>query len=159
MTGDADSRWKRRVGQLAYVWSGTRAARQPAWPVRVRVDGTKWFKGEASCILVGNVGTLSGGLTAFPDARPDDGRLDVAVVTADGMLQWARVLSRVVVGRAERSPLVQTTTATELDVRFDSKVPYELDGGDRPGAKRLRVAIEPAAIQVCVPPQTKETAS
>ena len=150
--------WKRRIGQLAYVWSGAKAARQPAWTVRVRVDGAKWFKGEASCILVANVGTLSGGITAFRDARPDDGRLEVGVVTADGMLQWARVLGRMVAGQAERSPLVETTTATEVDVRFASKVPYELDGGERPAAKRLRVAIEPAAIQVCVPTPTKKKA-
>jgi len=35
------------------------------------VDGVGWYKGKASCILLGNVGKLFGGVEAFEDARPD----------------------------------------------------------------------------------------
>jgi diacylglycerol kinase (ATP) len=151
MAGEAAGRLKRRVGRLAYVWTGAHAARRRPWPARVRIDGKKWFEGDASCVLVANVGTLTGGITAFDEARPDDGRLEVAVVTADGAWQWARVLGRVVAGRAEASPLVERTTATSVDVRFGTKVPYELDGGERPAVKRLEIEVEPAAIRICVP--------
>jgi hypothetical protein len=30
-------------------------------------------------------------------------------------------------------------------------VPYELDGGDRTKARKLRVEVEPEAVEVCVP--------
>jgi diacylglycerol kinase family enzyme len=46
---------------------------------------------------------------------------------------------------------VRTTTAEEIEVRLDTKSPYELDGGDRPKTKRLTFHVEPAAITVCVP--------
>jgi hypothetical protein len=36
-------------------------------------------------------------------------------------------------------------------VKFDRKVLYELDGGDRKEVKKLAVEIEPAAFEVCVP--------
>jgi YegS/Rv2252/BmrU family lipid kinase len=159
MTADADRRLKKRVGQLAYIWTGARATRLPARRTRIDVDKQPWFDGKASCVLLGNVGTVAGGITAFEDAHPDDGRLDVGVVTADGMVQWARVLGRLVAGRAERSPLVRTTTGRRIDVRFDTATVYELDGGARAPVKKLKVRIEPAALRVCVPIDEEAVAS
>jgi YegS/Rv2252/BmrU family lipid kinase len=151
MIRDADGTMKDRFGRLAYVWTGAKALRRSAVGMRVDVDGKRWFKGDASCVLVANVGTITGGIVAFADAQPDDGRLDVGVVTADGMVQWLRVLSRMATGKAERSPFVETTTAAAINVRLDRKTVYELDGGDRPKTKRLEIRVEPAAMQVCVP--------
>jgi YegS/Rv2252/BmrU family lipid kinase len=151
MTKEADRGMKDRVGRLAYFWTGARAARRDPKPTRIAVDGTRWFDGDASCVLIGNVGTITGGMTAFEDAEPDSGRLEVGVVTAGSMLQWARVLGRMVVGKAERSPMVDTTSGHKIDVRFAKKTVYELDGGDRPSTRRLRVRVEPAALRVCVP--------
>jgi YegS/Rv2252/BmrU family lipid kinase len=151
MMKDADRDMKQRVGRLAYVWTGARAARRRPRPLRIDVDGLTWFDGDASCVLIANVGTITGGITAFHDASPDTGQLEIGVVTAGGMTQWARVLGRMAVGRGERSPLVDTTTGRKINVRFDKKTVYELDGGDRRAAKRLKVRVEPAAIRVCVP--------
>ena len=112
-----------------------------------------WFKAQASCLLLGNMGTLTGGLTAFPDARPDDGLLEVGVVTAHGPVQWAKVLARCMRGSPERSKLVCTTRGRRVDVKFERPVPYELDGGARRGTRRLRADIEPGAIPVAAPRQ------
>src|SRR5262249_59904246 len=110
-----------------------------------------WFEGKTGCVLFGKVGTVTGGITAFPAARPDDGRLDVGVVTATGVVQWIPVFGRLVTGRARRPPLVTTTTGTRIDVRFDAKTVYELDGGDRAPVAKLKVRVEPGALRVCVP--------
>jgi diacylglycerol kinase (ATP) len=151
MIGGADGKFKDRVGRLAYVWSATQAARSSAHRVRVRVDGREWFAGRASCVLLGSFGTLTGGLVAFPDASPDDGLLEVGVVTADGWSQWARVLGAMAVGRAHQSPLTRTTRARQVDVRFARPTLIELDGGTRPKTRRMRAKVEPAAIVVHVP--------
>jgi diacylglycerol kinase (ATP) len=151
MIRDADRGLKDRVGRLAYVWTGARATRARRRPMRVRVDGATWFEGNASCILVGNVGTITGGLVAFADAEPDDGWLDVGVVTAKGPVQWARVLGRMAAGRAASSKLARTTRGKEIDVKIDGALPYELDGGERPPTKRLEIRVEPLAALVCAP--------
>jgi diacylglycerol kinase family enzyme len=116
----------------------------------------KWFNGPATCVLVGNMGDVFGGLSAFPDARPDDGRLNVAVVTADSITDWARTLGRTLVKDAASSPFVEMTTAEKIEVRLDRKRPYELDGGDRPKTKRLTFRVKPAAVTVCVPEREDE---
>jgi diacylglycerol kinase (ATP) len=69
---DADRNLKDRLGRLAYVWTGLRHVRSETTRMRITVDGTEWFSGEASCVLFGNVGTITGGIPAFDDARPDD---------------------------------------------------------------------------------------
>jgi diacylglycerol kinase (ATP) len=151
MIRDADAGLKDQLGRFAYVVTGVRGIGRDPVKARVEIDGHRWFDGKASCVLVGNMGDVIGGISAFPDARPDDGRLNVGIVTADGLLDWARTLGKTAVGRTASSPFVETTTATRIDVRLRSKTPYELDGGDRPKTKRLRFRVKPAAITVCVP--------
>jgi diacylglycerol kinase (ATP) len=133
------------------VFTGAKHLRASRTRLRVRVDGDKWFDGQASCVLIGNVGKLFGGVTAFEHARPDDGRLELGVVTADGIWQWARALARTASGHADKSPFVQTTNGTRFDIKLQHAVPYELDGGDRKPVKRLKVSVVPDAITVCVP--------
>jgi diacylglycerol kinase (ATP) len=151
MMKNAKRQLKARFGRLAYVWTGLWATRMATREVRIDVDGERWFRGHASCVLLGNMGTLFGHLTVFPAARPDNGTLEVGVVTADGVLQWARVGVRVVTRHADRSPLVRLTQARAIDVKFDVPVAYELDGSVRPPRRRLIVTVEPGALSVCVP--------
>jgi diacylglycerol kinase (ATP) len=151
MIRDADGTLKNRFGRAAYVWTGARNVRSGRVEARVRVDGNTWFEGKASCVLVGNVGKVFGDISVFPDAEPDDGALEIGLVTAKGAWQWSRTLARTVVGKAERSPFVEVTQGKKFDVRFSKKTPYELDGGDRKPASRLRIKIERAAVTVCVP--------
>jgi YegS/Rv2252/BmrU family lipid kinase len=151
LIGDADRSLKSRAGQLAYVWTGLRHVRDGRVAITVRVDGHDWFAGPASCVLFGNVSTITGGIHAFDDARPDDGRLDVGVATASGAFQWARTLGRMALGRSADSPFVDVTAGRKIVVRLDAKVPYELDGGARGQTRKLTARVVPAAITVCVP--------
>ena len=150
MIRDADAGLKDKIGRIAYVWTGAKAVEAKPFRARIRVDGTAWFDDKASCILVGNVGKLFGGVEAFDDARPDDGKLEVGVVTADGLVQWARTMVRTAVGTTARSPFVQVTRAESIEIKLSRKVLYELDGGDREKVKRLEITVEPAAIDICV---------
>jgi YegS/Rv2252/BmrU family lipid kinase len=151
MIKDADKNLKNRLGKLAYVWAGVRHVNGSAPAATVRVDGVKWFDDEASCVLVGNVGTITGGIHAFDDAKPDDGWLDVGVATAQGAGQWARALGTMAVGRSDHSPFVRMTRARKVDVKLRSKLEYELDGGARTATKKLSVRVIPGAVKVCVP--------
>jgi len=155
MIQQADGTLKDRLGRAAYVWTGSQNLRAKPFKAKIAVDGVPWYTGPASCILVGNVGRLFGGIEVFEDARPDDGRLEVGVVKADGIADWARTLARTAVGQAERSPLVQATSATKIKVKLNRKVLYEVDGGDREKVKSFTVKVQPAAITICLPKEWK----
>ena len=142
---------KAGMGRAGYVWGGMRNLRAERFHARVKVDGVRWYDGKASCILVGNIGELFGGVTAFPDARPDDALLDLGIVSAEGPVQWARTIARTMTGRPSSSPFVRTTTGRSIRVKLDRKVRYELDGGDRAKVRSIKVKVQPAALTICVP--------
>jgi YegS/Rv2252/BmrU family lipid kinase len=151
MIRDADGGLKDRVGRIAYVWTGARNVQAKPFKAKIRVDGATWFDDRISCVLVGNVGNLFGGIEAFEDARPDDGMLELGVVTAETPMEWARTFARTAVGTTARSPFVQITRARTIEVTLGKKVLYELDGGDREKVKAMDIEVEPAAIEICVP--------
>jgi diacylglycerol kinase (ATP) len=150
--GGVDGAAKQRFGRLAYFGSSARAMRSGLRHMKIKVDGRLWFDGNASCVLFGNVGTVTGGLRIFPDARPDDGLLEIGVVTARGLFDWLRVLTRIVSHDPDKSPMVTMTHGRKFSVRLDRPLRYELDGGARTKVAKLRVRVQPAAVCVCVPP-------
>jgi YegS/Rv2252/BmrU family lipid kinase len=150
MIRDADH-LKERIGRAAYLWSGSRNLRRPSFGAEIEVDGVDWYAGAATCILLGNLGDVFGGVQIFPDARPDDGMLELGIITAEGLLQWTRTLARTATGDPTRSPFVRTTKARSVKVELDRKVLYELDGGDRSKVRSFKVEVEDAALTVCVP--------
>lgn len=152
MIRDADAGLKDRFGRAAYFWTGARHMRCATTRTKVKIDGHTWFDGDASCVLIANVGSLTGGITAFEHASPQDGKLDVAVLTAEGAWQWMRTIARATVGNAEKSPMVQMTQAKKIRVETRKKLPYELDGGARSKTDALRVKVVPHAVTVRVPP-------
>jgi diacylglycerol kinase (ATP) len=151
MIRDADRGLKDRLGRSAYVLTGVKNVTDAVVKVKVDIDGQRFYSGKAGSVIVGNVGRVLGGIDAFDDASPRDGRLDVAVVTATTARQWARVLGRAAVGRTANSKHVQMTSAKKIDIRLASRRLYQVDGGDRTKTERLKVRVEPRALLVCVP--------
>ena len=151
MIRDADRALKDRFGRAAYVWTGAKHLKMQPFRARIEVDGTLWFDGKTGCVLVGNVGKVLGGVEAFDDVSPEDGLLELGVITAKGVTQWTRALVRTAVGSADRSKFVQTTKAKKIRIKLDRKMPYELDGGDEKPVDRLKIRVEPAAVTICVP--------
>jgi YegS/Rv2252/BmrU family lipid kinase len=154
MIHKANGGLKDRLGRLAYVWTASKSLRMKPFRANIAIDDTSWYSGSASCILVGNVGNLFGGIEVFENAHPDDGRLEIGVVDADGLTDWLRTLARTAVGHAETSPFVHATSAKKIKVKLGRKVLYEIDGGDRTKVKSFKVRVEPQAVTVCVPRQS-----
>jgi diacylglycerol kinase family enzyme len=158
MIDDAESWMKDRFGRAAYIWTAAHHVRENPVRTRIRIDGHTWFDDKASCVLVANVGSIGAGVTVFEDASPVDGRLDVAVMTADGVWQWVRTLARASVGHAAKSPLVRMTQATKIRIESRHSRPYEMDGGARPRTDTLHVRVVPHAVTIRVPSPDRSTA-
>ena len=152
MIRDADeAALKERFGRVGYVVAGIRNRKVSPALARIELDGAPWYHGDASCVIIGNVGTILGGLPAFPDASPTDGRLDIGVVDARSATQWLRVLVSAVFRRADKSPLTKVASAEHISIRFDRSLPWEVDGGDRDRADDFDIRCVPNAVRICQP--------
>lgn len=156
MMADADGTKKDRFGRLAYVWTGAKATRVSARSAKVSVDGKKWFTGRTTCILIGQMAEIASDLSIFPESEPDDGTIEIGVVTAKNVAQWAQLFAHAALGKAARSPLTRMIQGHEVDITFDRPTPYELDGGARKAAKKFKIRVKPAAITVHVPAKAAE---
>ena len=148
---EASDKLKNKIGRLAYFYSGTKNLSARRVKAVIEVDGKEFFKGKVSCVFVGNVSKGMGGIEVFKDAKPDDGILELAVVTAKNPIDWARTLGRITQGKAEKSPFVELTHGKEFSFTFKRKFPYEMDGSERKAVKKMQIKVHPSSITICVP--------
>ena len=156
MIRDANPALKRRVGSLAYVLSAARHLRGHWFRADVTVDGDQEFCGRTVMVLIGNCGTVTGGLQVFPDARHDDGRLDVAVLRAHGARQWLSVGWRLLRSRPQRPDLVHRCQGSNIVVTTNRPVAYELDGEVRAATRSLTISVEIGALAVRSPVPSRD---
>ncbi len=150
MIRDANSTLKSKLGSLAYVVSALKHLRTDLVPTTVDVDGERWLRARTSMVLVGNFGTITGGIDVFPDAAPDDGVLDIAVVAATTWREWAAVGWRLLRRKPAPPHLVRRARGRRFTIEHDRRRVYELDGEERDPVLRLDVEVQPAALTVCL---------
>ena len=148
MIRDANDTLKSKVGTAAYILSGVRNLKSDLVATKVTVDGSIWFDGRTTMVLVGNFGTISGGLEVFPDAEPDDGILDIAVMSASTLREWASIAWRLLRRRPQKADLARRTRGAHIVVDHREARPYELDGEDREPTRRLDFTVEHQAITI-----------
>jgi diacylglycerol kinase (ATP) len=87
-----------------------------------------------------------------PHIRPDDGRIDVCVLSARSLSDYLRVGWQVLIGHRRRSPNIRYYSA-ERSVVVDADRPLPVQGdGEILGETPVRVEVVPDAVAVVVPP-------
>lgn len=160
MLAETDDGLKDRAGWLAYVEALGRAltaAESVEFDLTIDDGQAQNLRGHT--LLIGNCGAIQGGVTILPDAVPDDGHLDLLVVSAEGAVQWAQTLRTIVWDNGIRRLLggddktvstdaAQHLTATQVQVRLDEPAAFEIDGEEAGEVSSLRVRIQPGALSV-----------
>ncbi|GAA1987089.1 diacylglycerol/lipid kinase family protein [Catenulispora subtropica] len=145
MVQDAPKALKRRVGWPAYVVSLVRHLADRGFPAVVEVDGRRSRHWNVRTVVVGNVGALHGGLALFPDAQPDDGVLEVAVLAPRTVLGWIPVAARLLRGGGG-PPTVVRRRGRHIVITGRGSLRREADGEPLPDGSVLDVTVEPGAL-------------
>ncbi len=151
MVADAPERLKKRLGWAAYVVSVLRHARDRQMRVTLRLDEQPPLRRRARMVLVGNVGALQGGVQLLPDARPDDGLLDVVVFAPRRTRDWVRVGFRVITRRSRGDQHIAHFQARHVEIQTDRPEPRQLDGDLIGMGTSLDITIDPGALLVRTP--------
>lgn len=141
---------KDMAGSLAYVVAAVKELGRKPRVMRIRVDDGPVLRRRALICLVGNVGAIQGEIELIPDARPDDGQLDVVVASPTRLRHWIGVALRLVTRKQRSDDRVDQLVGKRVEVVMDEPDEYELDGDTMGSCQRFVAEIEPGALQVCV---------
>ena len=150
VVGATPGRFKARAGWLAYAAAGARHALGPHTTFELRLDGAPLTR-RARSVVVGNAGLLPGGFALLPDARLDDGLLDVGILAPSSPLGWARVAYRIMAGSRYEDGQLERYRARRIEIRAAAELPREVDGEVIEPGRSLTVTVAPAALLVRVP--------
>ena len=153
MIRDTDRAAKRRFGRAAYLWTMLKwlIGYQPR-RFTIAVDGRR-LRPRAAQVLIANGGVL--GIQPFrwgPHIRPDDGWIDLCVLSARSLNDYLRVGWQVLIGHRRRSPNIHYESA-ERSIMVDADRPLPVQGdGEILGETPVRVQVIPDAVAIVVPP-------
>lgn len=158
---------KKAVGWLAYI-DGTIRSLPELGPIRLRykLDKSPERVTNVHSVIVGNCGVLPGGILLIPDAKPDDGFLDVVALRPQGPFGWLRVWNKLTF---ENGVLRKTAVGRKLidlqrdvrdviylrgrDLQLSVETPqeFQLDGDEFGEVVSARAWVDAGALSVRVP--------
>ncbi|HEY8524716.1 MAG TPA: diacylglycerol kinase family protein [Acidimicrobiales bacterium] len=153
---DAAHGVKRLLGKAAYpigaAWAGLT---RRGWQLEVEVDGRRVGpgtdgqhpdppSGRVLLVAVANGRTIGGGTPVAPDARPDDGLVDVVVAASTGALARAGFARRLRAGRHLERPDVGVWQGREVAIRGEP-VRHNVDGELTEPRDRVSYTVERGA--------------
>lgn len=147
----AGTRLKHQFGWLAYAMSGAVHLALPPTRFTIRIDGGPPVEREARSVVAGNSGLLPGGFSLLPDARPDDGLLDVGVLAPHGPLGWPRLAARVLAHSHRQDRMLERFQARKIEITSTAFLPREIDGELISQGHALTVTVQPGALTVRMP--------
>jgi diacylglycerol kinase family enzyme len=153
---------KKKVGWIAYIEGGIRSLPLKFEKFDVSISGqTRTLKSYS--LLVGNVGWLPGAFSMMPDARLDDGELDLAAIGPRRIWNWIDFFSRITwqnkvvrpiaLGRKWMEATANVKTLENLSgerirIRPHSPAPMQLDGDPIGDVIEVDFSIKKKAIKI-----------
>ncbi len=162
MVAGADERLKRRLGWWAYFYALIRHSTSTRMRASVTVSGLEPFTGKVRTVLIANCGRLPGGLILVPDARVNDGALDIATLDArGGVAGWAELAGQVVLQgtkapnltlpEAWRVGRIDHARGASVDIVMEAPQRVQADGESLGRAISLRAVVDAGCLTVRTP--------
>jgi diacylglycerol kinase family enzyme len=162
---NTNPRLKKAIGWVAYFEGGLRTLPTLFEKMWVAVDGREPRRLKLVSLLIGNAGWLPGNLSLMPDAKLDDGLLDVAAVGPRRFWNWIDLWGRVAFANRNVRPnkigrqlldatanvkTIENLTGSKIRVTPDRPVHLQLDGDVLGMVSEAEFEIVPRAITVRV---------
>lgn len=146
---DTSAELKKVIRSGAYAVAAVHHAVPEPFELTVTVDAAAPVTHQAVMALLGNVGTITGGMTLFRHATPTDGEVDLMLASPDRVADWARLGAQILTGRDQSG--FTTRHGRRIVLETGTPVPFEVDGDPQGAVTRLEVTVEPGALRVVTP--------
>lgn len=150
---DSPRRLKNLFGLGTYVWAAISNLfrRQTAF-VTVEGDGHR-VRRRANTILLANIGLVPDlNLRVTPDTDPQDGLLDVTVISSRTLWDVLKILFRMLTWRSPRVSRLRHFKARTVTISAEPPLPIQVDG-EMLGTTPVEATVLPAAVKLVVGPR------
>jgi len=141
-------RWLTGLG--AYLAAIARTmVHYPTLELRLQLDDEPPFahRSTIAAIMIGRC--FGGSFWACPEARADDGLLDVLLADVVSRAQILRLVPKLMRGRHTGEPVLRMLRARKVLIESASPLVFEADGELPPlDGRRLEISLEPGALRV-----------
>ena len=124
----------------------------PGFQLKSSLDGAPGPSGRHMMIIVANAKKFGGGFPVAPDARLDDGELDIVTFGDLGFFGRLQAMGALIKGRHNALPQIGTRRAKRTVLEFDAPPAFETDGEWRQAkSATITIDVAPRALNVLVP--------
>ncbi|GAA4767228.1 diacylglycerol/lipid kinase family protein [Citricoccus nitrophenolicus] len=149
--GDTRDDLKAKAGWLAYGEAGMRHLPGQRKEISVSLDGGAPQRRKVRSVMVANCGELTAGMDFIPDARFDDGLLDVVLLSPRHVGDWVRIAAKTVTKSKHAIPVMETHQATRCRVVLHEPMTAQLDGDAIMEVTAIDARIKPDSLRVQTP--------
>lgn len=153
LVSQASSEAKEKVGRWAYVFAMLKEIGARPHRFELVLDDGKRVQDRGVAVVIANTGEMGHGMRFAPDARLDDGLLDVCVLRRFEVLDLLRIGARTLLGGLREDRALAFHQARRVELLADPPLEVQIDGepveAKTPivaealrGALRVRVARE-----------------
>jgi diacylglycerol kinase (ATP) len=149
----ANGVYRKMRGRSRYLLSAIRAlAEFRGVQVRASLEGAEQTSLQGTALVLGILNTPSygGGLRLAPEARLEDGRLDLVLLENLGALEIARMLPRLAVSGEIRTERIQRHRITHARIETERPCAFHADG-EIIGMTPVEITVVPGAMRVWRP--------
>ena len=98
--------------------------------------------------MIGNCGRIMGGVEIFPDAKVDDGVLDLLVLAPRGRFGWLGVVAGIFGRNKSETESVEYFQGKSAEITLEHEQEFQLDGDHLGTGTHLVVTVEREALKI-----------
>jgi len=149
-TAKTNLKLKRLIGKYAYIFAAIQnLPTYKPYPMRVVLDGHETHY-RPIFANIANAALYGGSYKLTPDAKMDDGLLDVFLFDSPSLNRLIYFALRVILNLPLNLREISIVRAKTVELQAPGRVPYQIDG-DAFGALPVSVSIRPKAIPIITP--------
>lgn len=149
--GDTRDDLKVKAGWLAYGEAGMRHLPGHRKEISISIDGGAPQRRKVRSVMIANCGELTAGMDFVPEARFDDGLLDVVMLSPRHVGDWIRIAAKTLTKSRGTIPVMETHQATRCRVVLHEPMIAQLDGDAIGELRSFDARVRPETLRIQVP--------
>jgi YegS/Rv2252/BmrU family lipid kinase len=151
LVSQASTEAKEKIGRWAYAWAMLKELGAQPVNFTIKRDDNQPHVQSGVAIVVANAGEIGGQMKFAPDAKMDDGLLDVCILHRFYVRDVVRLLWSTLLGRVREDRAVSFYQAKRVEILSDPPLDLQIDGEVVDLQTPLCVEVVPRNLKVRVP--------